>query len=144
MYLAVKTTATPVEIWAIVIVAVICMAFWLAMVVGFASRPDPRKRERSQLMDIPVVGGVQVPVAGGMHVAAGGRSVAPSRDAPATEIPHLPQPREAAAHPAAGLASEGPVADPPGTKETRDDLPPVPGQRDSAAGEAARSRRSDR
>jgi hypothetical protein len=128
MYLAAKTTATPVEIWAIVIVAVICLAFWLVMVVGFAPRPDPRKRERSQLTGIPVVGGVEVPVAGGVHVAAGGRSVAPSRDAPATEIPHVPQPRDA----------EAPA--PAGTRETRDDLPPVPGQRGSATDEAARSR----
>jgi hypothetical protein len=46
MYLAVKTTASPAETWAIVIVAVICLAFWLIMVVAIAPRPDPRKRER--------------------------------------------------------------------------------------------------
>ena len=133
MYLAAKVTATPAETWAIVVVAVICLAFWLIMVVGIAPRPDARQRHRRQPMDAPVAGGVEVPVAGGVHVAAGGRSVAPSRDAPATEMPHVPQERDTEALATGSLASEGLGADPEGTEETCDDLPPaVPGPREAA------------
>jgi hypothetical protein len=130
MYLAAKVTATPVETWAIVIVAVICLAFWLVMVVGIAPRPDVRQRQRQpRAPQVPFAGTPPVPVSGGMHVAAGGRSVAPSRDAPAMEVPTLAE--------AAG--SEVPDAGAEGAKETRDDLPTVPGQRQPArpAGERA-------
>jgi hypothetical protein len=122
MYLAAKTTASPVETWAIVIVAVVCLAFWLVMVVGIAPRPDIRQRHRRQPANVPVVAGRSVPVAGGMHVAAGGRSVAPSRDEPAMEMPGVPE-----THPA---EAPGEAQD---TKETRDDLPTVPGQRQPQA-----------
>jgi hypothetical protein len=53
MDLAVKTTASPAEIWVIVIVAVICMAYWLTMVVGIAPRAAARRREVRQAMDVP-------------------------------------------------------------------------------------------
>jgi hypothetical protein len=155
MYLAAKTTASPAETWAIVIVAVICLAFWLVMVVGIAPRPDARKRYRQQDLQVPLAGATPVPVSGGMHAAAGGRSVAPSRDAPAMDMP---------------VAGEAAGAEEPGTKQTRDDLPTVPGprqqeprparepagsspmdlggtpppaQRESATDRAAPSRRSD-
>jgi hypothetical protein len=71
---AVHTTASPAAIWAIVVVAVACLAFWL-VAVGFADA-HPRIRHR-QISDMPG------PVLGGMHVAEGGRSVSPNRDAPA-------------------------------------------------------------
>jgi hypothetical protein len=74
MDLAVRTTASPAAIWAIVIVAVVCLAFWLIMVMVYANRPDPRYR---RMADMPG------PVLGGIHMAAGGRSVAPTRDASA-------------------------------------------------------------
>jgi hypothetical protein len=74
MDLAVRTTASPAAIWAIVIVSVVCLAFWLAMVMIYANRPDPRNRPMAELPG---------PVLGGIHMAAGGRSVAPTRDAPA-------------------------------------------------------------
>jgi hypothetical protein len=130
MYLAAKVTATPVETWAIVIVAVACLAFWLVMVVGIAPRPDVRKRPQ-QARPVPFAGATPVPVSGGMHVAAGGRSVAPSRDAPAMEMPTLVE----------VPGSEPPDAEAEGAKETRDDLPTVPGQRRPArpAGEPAGS-----
>jgi hypothetical protein len=132
MYLAAKVTATPVETWAIVVVAVVCLAFWLVMVVGIAPRPDAKKRQRQQqALPAPSGGATPVPVSGGLHVAAGGRSVAPSRDAPAMEMPTLVQ----------APGSEAPDAEAEGAKETRDDLPTVPGQRRPArpAGEPAGS-----
>ena len=120
MYLAVKTTASPAETWAIVVVAVICLAFWLIMVVAIAPRPDARKRERQQALPVPV--------AGGMHVAAGGRSVAPSRDAPAMAMPGTPTAQDTGATGAGAQA----------VAQTRDDLPSVPGQREPAAPAPAR------
>lgn len=74
MDLAVRTTASPAAIWTIVVVAVVCLAFWLAMVMVYANRPDPRNRRVAELPG---------PVLGGIHLAAGGRSVSPTRDAPA-------------------------------------------------------------
>jgi len=44
MDLAVRTTASPAAIWAIVVVAVVFLAFWLIMVMVYATRPDPRHR----------------------------------------------------------------------------------------------------
>ena len=64
MYLAEKTTASPAGIWAIVIVAVVCLAFWLVMVVGIAPRPDARQRRGQQSLRVPLAGGDQVPVSG--------------------------------------------------------------------------------
>ena len=40
----VHTTTSTAGLWAIVVVAVTCMAFWLVMVVGIAPRPDVRLR----------------------------------------------------------------------------------------------------
>jgi hypothetical protein len=128
MYLAVKTTASPAETWAIVVVAVICLAFWLIMVVAIAPRPDARKRERQQALPVPFAGGLPVPVAGGTHVAAGGRSVAPSRDAPAMAMPGTPTAQDTGATGAGAQA----------VAQTRDDLPSVPGQREPAAPAPAR------
>ena len=122
MYMAAKTIASPAETWAIVIVAVICLAFWLIMVVGIAPRPDAKKRQQREALQVPLAGVTPVPVSGGTHVAAGGRSVAPSRDAPAMEMPTVPD----------AQGTEAPGTDAHGTKETRDDLPTVPGQRQPA------------
>src|ERR1700728_2835021 len=71
---AVRTTASPAAIWAIVVVAVVCLAFWLIAVSYADSHPYVRQRR------LPNMPG---PVLGGMHEAEGGRSVAPNRDAPA-------------------------------------------------------------
>src|SRR5215469_888558 len=75
---AAKTTASPGEIWGIVVVAIACLAFWLSM-INWADR-NPRYKHR-QVPDMPG------PVLGGIHFATGGRSVAPSRDAPALFTP---------------------------------------------------------
>jgi hypothetical protein len=71
---AARTTASPAAIWTICIVAVACLAFWLGM-VSYADK-HPYVRDRN-LPDMPG------PVLGGIHLAEGGRSVAPSRELPA-------------------------------------------------------------
>jgi hypothetical protein len=77
---AVRTTASTAELWAIVVVPVACLAFWLGAIAVADIRPFWRGRA-------PNMPG---PVLGGMHSAEGGRSVAPSRDAPATFTEPLP------------------------------------------------------
>ncbi len=74
MVSAVRTTASPAAIWTICGVVVACLAFWLGAVAVAASRPAVRNRR------VPYMPG---PVLGGIHLAEGGRSVAPSREAPA-------------------------------------------------------------
>jgi hypothetical protein len=74
MDLAVRTTASPAAIWVIVVVAVVLLAFWLFMVMVFASRPDPRLRPAANMPGR---------VIGGIGMAAGGHSV----EAPAEPIP---------------------------------------------------------
>jgi hypothetical protein len=93
---AARTSASPAAIWTICIVAVACLAFWLGM-VSYADR-HPYVRDR-RLPDMPG------PVLGGIHLAEGGRSVAPSRELPADltlaeqQIPpqRAPQPAQAPA-----------------------------------------------
>jgi hypothetical protein len=93
MYLAVKTTASPAETWAIVIVAVICLAFWLIMVVAVAPRPDARKRERQQALPVPfAVTGTDAP--GAAQTRDDLRSV-PGQRQPAAPAPaRLPAQRQ--------------------------------------------------
>jgi len=80
---AVKTTASPAEIWAIVVVAVACLAFWLGAVAWADLHPLWRGRHWSELHG---------PVLGGMHLGSGGRSVAPNREAPSvlTNVDEVP------------------------------------------------------
>lgn len=80
---AVKTTASPAEIWAIVVVAVACLVFWLGAVAWADRHPLWRGRQVPEM---------QGPVLGGMHVAGGGRSVAPNREAPSvlTDVDEVP------------------------------------------------------
>jgi hypothetical protein len=119
MVLAEQTTASPAAIWAIVAVAVGCLAFWLGAVVMADRHPYVR---HPQVPDMPG------PVLGGTHLAEGGRSVAPDRDAPAVftdaEVTELTSPVVA--------GQEQPVR------------PQVPGQRGaetlSASAQEARSR----
>jgi hypothetical protein len=56
MDLAVRTTASPGAIWAIVVVAVVLLAFWLFMVMVYANRPDPRFRQLAGMAG-PALGG---------------------------------------------------------------------------------------
>jgi hypothetical protein len=120
MYLSeVHSLTTSAGIWAIVIVAVICLTFWLVMVVAVAPRGYSRDRYRRQPPPVPHLGGRDLPVVGGMHVSAGGRSVAPSRDEAATAMPVR----------AEAPGTNGTGAGETGAEVTRDDLPSVPAQR---------------
>jgi hypothetical protein len=114
--LAVNTTVSAIDIWAIVIVAVCCLAFWLGAVMWADAHPDIRHK---QLPDMPG------PVIGGMHVAEdGGRSVSPNREAP--PVLRVPGQRSTEPEPASGEPVSGQPA--PG-------VPRTPAQR---AGEADR------
>jgi hypothetical protein len=108
---AVRTTASPAAIWAICVVAVACLAFWLSMVTYADKHPYVRHR---RLPDMPG------PVLGGIHLAEGGRSVAPSRELPAVlpdlattgpEVPaqRAPQAPSAPTEPAAAGAPAEPA-----------------------------------
>ena len=79
---AVRTTASPAAIWTICIVALGCLVFWLGAIAVADKYPFWR---HWQPQDMPG------PVLGGIHVAEGGRSVAPNRDAPAVLVEPLPE-----------------------------------------------------
>jgi hypothetical protein len=112
---AARTTASPAAIWAICIVAVACLAFWLIM-VSYADR-HPYVRQR-RLPDMPG------PVLGGIHLAEGGRSVAPNRELPADLTlaePQVPAQRTASGDPTASdIRAEAPTG-------------PIPAQRTQGA-----------
>jgi hypothetical protein len=117
---AAKTTASAGAIWAIVIVAVLCLAFWLGMVAWADAHPVWRRHELPEM---------QGSVLGGIHRAEGGRSVAPDRyeaaidteglgEVPAQRVEGEPGMAPAAAYgPGAGMG------------------PAVPTQRRAAAGQ---------
>ena len=120
---AVRTTASPAAIWAIVVVATLCLAFWLGAVAWADMHPRVRHRQ------VPEMPG---PVLGGIHVAEGGRSVAPNRDAPAAfdePRPDVPAQRSEAAEPAGTPEPTGRV---------------VPGPRGGDADQPERSGAADR
>jgi hypothetical protein len=75
MVVAVQTTASPAAIWTICAVTVGCLAFWLGAITIADRHPYVRHPQ------IPDMTG---PVLGGTHLAEGGRSVSPDRDAPAS------------------------------------------------------------
>ncbi|MGH3215200.1 MAG: hypothetical protein ACRDL9_11570 [Trebonia sp.] len=83
MDLALRTTASPAAIWVIVVVSVVLLAFWLAMVMVYAARPDPRLR---RVADRPG------PVLGGIHMAE--RPAQPGVQAPEPEAAQVPGQRE--------------------------------------------------
>lgn len=78
---AARTTASPMELWAIVVIAVSCLAFWLGMITVASADPGGARRRRR-------VADMQGPVVGGTHVSDGGRSVAPNRRAAAIFADH--------------------------------------------------------
>jgi hypothetical protein len=106
---AVRTTASPAAIWAIVVVAVGCLVFWLAAIWVADKNPFWRHWQAPEM---------QGPVLGGIHAAEGGRSVAPNREAPAvfteplqTEpLPEVPAPGVPAQRPAAPEPAAAPAA----------------------------------
>jgi hypothetical protein len=145
MVLAVQTTASPAAIWTICAVMVGCLAFWLGAVTLADRHPYVRN---PRIPDMPG------PVLGGTHLAEGGRSVAPERDAPAfftdvevTELtspvaagparpgrPLVPEQRETEALPASAQEArpQPPTAVPPA-------MPAMPAQR---TGDGDRAKRS--
>jgi hypothetical protein len=125
---AVRTTASPAAIWAIVVIASVCLVFWLGAVAWADMHPPVRRR---QLPEMPG------PVLGGVHVAEGGRSVAPTRDAPAVfgePLPDVPAQRSGAAEPAGTPEPAGRVV--PGQRSGETDQP----ERSAAGSAAADSR----
>lgn len=78
---AVRTTATPIEIGAIVVIAISCLAFWLGMIAVASTDPGGvrRRRRRGEMMG---------PVVGGTHVSDCRRSVAPNRRSAAVFASH--------------------------------------------------------
>jgi hypothetical protein len=68
-------SGTAVAIWAFVVVIVVTLAIWLGTVALAAHRPGQEHPQREPLRGL---------VQGGQHVG-GGRSVAPTRDAPVPE-----------------------------------------------------------
>jgi len=131
MILAANTSTTPAGHWAIVAIAVAGLAFWLVMVVVVAARPEVKSRRQRWTR---ALGGQETtippgPVVGGTHVAYGGRSLGPRRDAPAMAMASpwtgADGEPEATERGAAAEAGDEPVV-------TRDDIPAVPRPRSSA------------
>jgi hypothetical protein len=143
---AVKTTASAGEIWAIVIVAIGTLAFWLGIVAWADMHPFVRSRRVSDM---------QGPVLGGMHLGSGGRSVSPNREAPSvlTNVDDLPYDQrdyepehDEAAQWAGGTRGTGepwvPVQRRPESQPTPDQTgaaPQMPAQRTGEADQAARA-----
>lgn len=143
---AVKTTASTGEIWTIVIVAVVTLAFWLGMVAWADMHPFVRSRQVSDM---------QGPVLGGMHLGSGGRSVSPNREAPSvlTVVDDLPYDQrdyepehDEAAQWEGGARGTGepwiPVQRRPDSQPTADQTsaaPQMPAQRTAEADQAERA-----
>ena len=68
-------SGTTIGIWVICVVVVVSLAAWLTSVALAARRPGQEHPEQDQIRGL---------VQGGQHVG-GGRSVAPTRDAPVPE-----------------------------------------------------------
>jgi hypothetical protein len=77
-------TGTTTGIWVIVVVVVVALAVWLTTVALAARRPGQEHPQHDQVRGL---------VQGGQHVG-GGRSVAPTRDAPVPEGGGEPPPIE--------------------------------------------------
>jgi len=110
----VQTTASTAGIWAIVIVGVIFLAFYLFMVCVIAPRPD---RPSGRVSDL------RVAVLGGTHLSSGGRSLSPRRDELATVMATIPGQRQDA----------GVTVVRPGAQEGTPIGTPMPMQREPAA-----------
>ena len=123
MYEAAQTNVSTAGIWAIIVVAVACLAFWLGALALAARNPgvgDKRTPGMNRRMS-----GMMGPVLGGTHVSDCHRSVAPSRSSEATFAD-----AEAEAILGATVASSAPAA--PGQRVTGG--APVPSQ--SGAGQS--------
>jgi hypothetical protein len=126
---AVRTTASPAAIWAICVVAVLCLAFWLFM-INYADR-HPYVRHR-QLPDMP--GPAEPTIAGAPAEAA----AAPPTTAPepaVTAAGPIPTQRTAPSDATVG----GPTPTGAAADDTRAEAPtePIPAQRSADADQAA-------
>jgi hypothetical protein len=117
MDLAVQTTASPAAIWVIVVVAVVLLAFWLFMVMVFATRPDPRLRPAAGM---PGRGAAMLDDSGFANLGA-----APQQ--PETRVPE----------------QRGPEAPAPAVGAVEPPAEPIPGQR-TAAGDSASAETASR
>lgn len=124
---AVQTNVSSLGIWVIVVVAVACLAFWLAMLAVVSRDPGPKHRKTSHL---------QVPVLGGTHFSYCRRSVAPSRESEAT----FSDSETDAVH---GVSMEPTLAPSPVIPAQRapgtDQMPPVPAPRAADADQPHRA-----
>jgi hypothetical protein len=123
MFEAVRTTASPAAIWTICVVALGCLAFWLGAIAVADHYPFWR---HWQAPDMPG------PVLGGIDAAAGGRSVSPSRDAPAV----FTEPLEAPAQRGTEAAAAG---TPPAAGDAATAAAELPAQRTADADHPERS-----
>jgi hypothetical protein len=123
-------TTSPALIVVICAVAVVCLAVWLTAIMVAARGPRAPRRDSAALPGS---------VLGGMHLAAGGRSVAPNRDTAAVSVPAQMAPASTAAVQAAPAQTvpAGPAAaDPAPPPEAPRAAPArIPGQRQGASPE---------
>jgi hypothetical protein len=82
---AVRDVISPVGLGILTVVIVASIGAWVGVVFLAARRPYAKNRSLPRL---------QSQVLGGMHEAEGGRSVAPTRDAPVTVTPRVPEQRQ--------------------------------------------------
>jgi hypothetical protein len=106
MILTVKTTASPVELWFIVVVAVCCLALWIFMVTVYAPRTGARHRPTRT-----------APEPGSRQADAVTATAEPTAEPEPTSEPAMPatSPDNARATPEMAV--------------TRDDTPVIPGPR---------------
>lgn len=109
MILTVKTIASPVELWLIVVVAVACLALWIYMVTVFAPRAGTRQRPTGT-----------VPEPGSREADAAANAAEPTAELGPTAEPAVPTTGPDYARAA------------PETAVTRDDMPRIPGPRTSS------------
>jgi hypothetical protein len=116
MILTVKTLASPVELWFIVVVAVCCLALWIYMVTVFA----PRRRTEA------------TPEPDSRQADAATAAAEPTAElGPTAEPGPTGEPRPAA-EPAMPATGPDYARSAPETAVTRDDMPRIPGPRTSS------------
>jgi hypothetical protein len=82
---ATRDVIPPVGLGIMCVVIVVSLVAWLGAVFLAARTPYAKHRNLPRM---------QSAVLGGMHEAEGGRSVAPTRDAPVDVIPRVPEQRQ--------------------------------------------------
>ncbi|HEX8008838.1 MAG TPA: hypothetical protein VF482_20705 [Trebonia sp.] len=104
---AIRDVISPVGLGIMCVVIAASIGAWVAVVFLAARRPYAKNRNLPRM---------QSPVLGGMHEAEGGRSVAPTRDAPVNVTPRVPgrrqpeqaEPKQAAPERPTVAVGEGP------------------------------------